>query len=86
MQRACEMVSQRMVGEISSMWIPNDILPEMDENGEFGVKIERKDSMDFYGLDQRSCTRFFSMVFFTWLDHVMKSVLKFSCWNLKKKR
>ena len=51
MQRACEMVSQRMVGEISSMWIPNDILPEMDENGEFGVKIERKDSMDFYGLD-----------------------------------
>ena len=51
MQRACEMVSQRMVGEMSSMWIPNDILPEMDENGEFGVKIERKDAMDFYGLD-----------------------------------
>lgn len=26
------------------------------------------------------------MVFFTWLDHARKSVLKFSCWNLKKKR
>ena len=25
------------------------------------------------------------MVFFTWLDHARKSVLKFSCWNLKKK-
>ena len=26
------------------------------------------------------------MVFFTWLDHARKSVLKFSCWNLKKKK